>query len=376
MKKYSIIILIIFVALSLLLINKNNQTKSTTNKPVVNIGAILPITGKVANLGEGAKNAMMMAMEDINSLPHNKYQYEIIFEDDMLEAKKTAIAAHKLINVNKTQALVTYFSGAGLVANPIATQNKVLHFGETWHPDAAQGHYNFIHFTQIEAQVEKYIELIKHLKIKKLAILSASRAGSIKTAEDVRDIVANIDDMEVVFFDKFHKGEKQFTTLIEKAKSLGADHYYIQALSPELEILVKQMHDLGIKNRNISTIACFDTSEHKDMFNGGYEITISDYADEFNARYIKSYNMEPSYGTGFAYDIIKLIHYGFENTTPKAGEILPTNFDVVNTIHRVENFPSAVSEITIDEQGLIHSIPTFRRVENGKMISYDLKDIK
>lgn len=375
LKKKHIWILVLAILALVLFFNKETNN-NTDSKPIVKIGAILPITGRVANMGEGARNAIAMALNEVNNKPNNKYHYEILFEDDMLEAKKTALASQKLININKVTSLITYFSGAGLVTNPIATQNKVIHFGDTWHPDVAKGHYNFIHFTQIKAQVEEYIKLIKYLKVKKLAIITESRAGSIKNAKMVEDKVSKIDSMDIASFNVFHKGEKQFTTLIEKVKDSGADYYYIQALSPELEILVKQMHNLGIPNEKISTIAYFGTSAYKELFNGSLSASIADYAGGFYNRYIKLYNIEPSYGAAFAYDIVNLIHYGFENAELKDGKLIPDNYDVVNTIHSVKVFDSAVGEISIDKEGIVHSQATFRKVENGKMVSYKLEDIK
>ena len=368
------IIIAVLVLIALLFIFNNKSQQNTSDKPIVKIGAILPITGRVSNLGEGAKNAITMAIEEVNSKPNNKYKYEVIFEDDQLENKKTALAAQKLINIDKAQALISYFSGAGLVVNPIAEQNKIIHFGETWHPDVANGNYNFIHFTQIAVQVDKYMELLKYLDIKKLAIITESRAGSIKNAELVREKTKNIDGLDTVSFSLFNKGEKQFTTLIEKAKAANPDYYYIQGLSPELEIIVRQMHDLGIPNEKISTIACFDTSPYKELFNGSYAVTISDYSGEFRNKYMKNYKIEPSYGTAFAYDIVNLIVYGFENSSIKDGDLLPDNYDVVNTIHNVKDFNSAVSEIKIYNKGVVHSNPTTRKVENGEMITFELKE--
>lgn len=345
----------------------NKSTENKSEKPVIKIGAVFPITGKVANLGVGARNATFMAIEEINSNPNNKYKYELIIEDDALENKKTALAAQKLINIDKVNSIISFFSGAGLVINPLAEQNKIIHFGDTWHPRVADGYYNFIHFTQIDAQVDKYIELLKRNKIKKVAIITTSRAGSVKNAETVRDKILEVEGIDVVFFDKFNRSEKSFTSLIEKAKASNPDYYYLQALSPALEVLVKQMHELGISNEKINTVACFDTSLYKELFNGSYTVTIPDSNEDFQNKYTKKYGIEPSYGSGFAYDIAKLIVHGYENTKSNDRKTIPSNEDVVKTILESKDFKSILGKIRIDGEGIVHSIPTLRKVINGSI---------
>jgi branched-chain amino acid transport system substrate-binding protein len=370
MKKYIWILLLVILA-GILYINKNEENRA--DKSVVKIGAVFPITGKVANLGEGAKNAVSMAIEEVNSNPNNKYKYELIVEDDSLENKKTALAAQKLINIDKVNSIISFFSGAGLVINPLAEQNKIIHFGDTWHPRVADGYYNFIHFTQIEAQTDKYIELLKEKDIKRVAIFTTSRAGSVKNAETIRNKISNVDGIDVVFFDKFSRDEKSFTTLIEKAKASNPDYYYIQALSPSLEILVKQMHELGIENEKINTVACFDTSLYKDLFNGSYTVTIADSSKNYRKKYVEKYGIEPSYASGFAYDIVKLIVFGYENTKSDEGDVIPYNEDVVQTILQNKNFKSILGKVKIDSEGIVHSIPTLKKVIDGKIVLEESK---
>ena len=53
-----------------------------SNKPVVRIGATLPLTGSLAETAVSAQAAMNMALKKWESVD-TKYKYEILFENDI-----------------------------------------------------------------------------------------------------------------------------------------------------------------------------------------------------------------------------------------------------------------------------------------------------
>ena len=72
------LILTLCLALSLTACGKKTDTPKT-DKPVVKIGAILPLSGDLAVWGNSEKQGLLLAQED---LPHStKYSYQLIFDD-------------------------------------------------------------------------------------------------------------------------------------------------------------------------------------------------------------------------------------------------------------------------------------------------------
>ena len=49
--------------------------REKSDKPVVKIGGILPLTGGAAQMGTAAKNGAIMAVEQLNKNTQNKYKY-------------------------------------------------------------------------------------------------------------------------------------------------------------------------------------------------------------------------------------------------------------------------------------------------------------
>jgi ABC-type branched-subunit amino acid transport system substrate-binding protein len=94
---------IIGIALAVLLIGIGVYTsKRDTSAEVIRIGAIVPLTGQYAALGESVRNAMIMAKDDLGE----DANIEIIFEDDAYDPKLAVTAYKKLRDIDDIDAVV------------------------------------------------------------------------------------------------------------------------------------------------------------------------------------------------------------------------------------------------------------------------------
>ena len=95
-----------------------SMSKRPDVKETFKIGAVLPLTGNVGFIGEGFRNAMLLAKEQLGD---TKYNYEIIFEDDQHDPKLTAGAANKFISIDKVDAIVSLGDSTAPAVSPLAT---------------------------------------------------------------------------------------------------------------------------------------------------------------------------------------------------------------------------------------------------------------
>ena len=102
------VLLSLLMATSLVACGEKTEAPKENTKPVVKIGVILPLSGNNSAMGEASKKAMLMAIAD-NTKQSNKYNYEIIFEDNQMITSKTAVIANKLININKVDVISLSF---------------------------------------------------------------------------------------------------------------------------------------------------------------------------------------------------------------------------------------------------------------------------
>ena len=88
MKKIIIgIAVIILIVVGISYFGKNSS--QPTAKESIKIGVILPLSGTAALIGEAARNSAILAKE---SFGKTKNTYELIFEDDQIDSKKTVLA--------------------------------------------------------------------------------------------------------------------------------------------------------------------------------------------------------------------------------------------------------------------------------------------
>ena len=102
-----------------------NVTKET-----IRIGAIGPFTGDAAVYGQSEKNAIELAVQEINlDGGINGKKLEVIYEDGKCNGMDAATAAQKLINVDKVDIILGgVCSGETLAIAPLAEANEVLVF--------------------------------------------------------------------------------------------------------------------------------------------------------------------------------------------------------------------------------------------------------
>ncbi len=97
----------------------------------VSVGAVTPLTGKLAVYGEGFQQAMLLAAEEINASGGiNGDTLEIVFEDNNSTSKGSVSAIRKLITIDKLTVVFGPAASSNFLAIcPIAQQNKTILIG-------------------------------------------------------------------------------------------------------------------------------------------------------------------------------------------------------------------------------------------------------
>ena len=119
------LILTLCLALSLTACGEKADAPQADGKPVVKIGATLHLSGDLAYIGKGAQNALQMLLEKWQK-QDTKYNYQILFEDDVMKAQKAAINAHKFIDVDKARVVVSVFGITDRPVDEIANPKEII----------------------------------------------------------------------------------------------------------------------------------------------------------------------------------------------------------------------------------------------------------
>src|SRR6187402_2557156 len=99
---------------------------SVDDSKEVKIGVMLPLTGEGATWGNNAKNAIQLAIDEIDRRP-TRFKYKFIFEDSRTDAKTAVTSFTKLTQVDKVKySIVDMISSNVLAIAPIANKDKVI----------------------------------------------------------------------------------------------------------------------------------------------------------------------------------------------------------------------------------------------------------
>lgn len=96
--------------------------------PTFRIGALNPITGAGANYGSGMQKAILIAIEEVNAAGGAAgRKLEGVAEDDQTTPNSAVLAAKKLLEVNKVQAILgTWASGVSLAVLPLTNDANAI----------------------------------------------------------------------------------------------------------------------------------------------------------------------------------------------------------------------------------------------------------
>lgn len=122
MKKASIFLVIAVIFAGIYLAEKKHSNNPT---PYTKMGAILPLSGDLASLGDEAQKGIELAVEKANAKGAN---IDVVYEDDDLgglNPSSIVEAANKLINVDKADAAITLIIEETKPIAPLFNNHKI-----------------------------------------------------------------------------------------------------------------------------------------------------------------------------------------------------------------------------------------------------------
>ena len=287
MKKIIIgIVAVILIIVGISYFRKNSN--QPISKEPIKIGVILPLSGDVAFIGEAAKNAAILAKE---SFGKTEKTYELFFEDDQSDSKKTVSAFRKLVDVDKIRAVGTGFAGPGNAVAPLLTKSKSFIFSIASDLSIAKDKpFVFNHWIKPENEAGVYIKEAKRLELKKIAMITTNQQGIIA----VRDALLKEDPTIFILKDELsNPQEKDFRTTIIKAKNEGADAFLLMIMLGQLSSAVKQIKEMKI-NIPLTSVESFEyDKEAVPLLEGQWYVSSADPSEDFTARYKEKYNSFP-----------------------------------------------------------------------------------
>jgi branched-chain amino acid transport system substrate-binding protein len=236
-------------------------SSSKSDGQTIKIGAVVPLTGRYAALGGQVKTGYELAVQHINAaggvtVGGKKLQIELTMLDDESDPTKTVARLETLAS----QGVVAYLGGAGSdlhgAAASIADKNKIPYLGVAFafHGIHQQGlRYLFSPFPKSpDLTRETFVFLdamIPAAQRPRKVALFLERTDWGKEMGSGWQSLAKKHGYEVVASGEYAPGSKDFSDLILKAKSAGAEAVLALPSPPDGMTLVKQMKELDFNTK-------------------------------------------------------------------------------------------------------------------------------
>ncbi len=255
MKKNFIILSVLLVA-SLVIASCGPAGASNT----IPIGGIGELTGDIPAVGASFKNAAEMAIAEVNDaggleVGGKKYTLKFFLEDNAGKADQSSSAAQKLITQNNVVAIVgPNASRYAIPASEIAESSKVLFItpwstnpNTTLTKDGTPKQYVFraCFIDPFQGRVVAKFAL-DQLKVTKAAVLYDVASDYNKGIAEFFKSTFEENGGQVVAFETYTTGDKDFTAQLTKIKEAGPEVIFLPNYYNEVPLQVQQAHRLGI----------------------------------------------------------------------------------------------------------------------------------
>ena len=305
-----------------------SETASSADDTVIRIGVIGPMTGGSAIYGEGAQNAVNMAVEEINADDSSPYTVEIVnggeIADDAQDAKQ-AMNAYNRVMADDPDALVgSFFSSVTLpMAQQAAADNMLLLATGATNVDVTLAGPTIFRDCFIDPYQGKMAALfVQSQGYSKVAVLYANDDDYSNGLKDA--FIENCEDLgiEVVDTEQCVTTDTDFTSQLSKVVASGAEFLYYPCFQDTVPLVVNQARSAGFTGAIMGGDGwdSSDTTGLESQFDNCYFTNhyssedTSDAVVNFVTKYTENYGTESLNAcASLYYDAIYMIYQAAQN---------------------------------------------------------------
>jgi branched-chain amino acid transport system substrate-binding protein len=223
--------------------------KADNKQEIVKIGAVLPLSGNLAQLGESGKTGLLLAEEYINS--KNNKKIKILFEDGKANPTASINAANKLIIFDKINIVFSIISAVELSIVPIQEKEHFLMFSHSSHPQLSNVNNLFFRQSQTVQQEADFILS----NIDNTATLTVCYMSDDYGVAFEKEMQNKFHQNRIKSNISFLPTESNFATIAKKAIDSKPDKIVICAGGKNIADLVKKLREQNYNGEIITTLA-------------------------------------------------------------------------------------------------------------------------
>jgi branched-chain amino acid transport system substrate-binding protein len=241
----------VFVLVSLLFVVafiSGSSCRQQTTTQTIKIGAIIPLTGRFAALGEPIKGAMDLAVSQINSQGGaGGKQIEIVYADSQGDARTGVSSAQRLIDSDGVKIITTFLTGVSEAVKPVTEGRQVLLLAQTVSPSITKDAKNTIRMHY--SFVEEGDLLAKHLVAVGQKPIGFIRSKDPSTSYEVEQIIIpylKSNGIDQITDETFDIGNKDFKPHAAKMKSAGVKQICVLGYGTDMPNALRELKVVGL----------------------------------------------------------------------------------------------------------------------------------
>jgi ABC-type branched-chain amino acid transport systems, periplasmic component len=322
----------------------------------VKFGMAGPITGPSAATGAQMKNGVEQAAIDINAAGGILGQkITVSYGDDVSDPKQGVSVANKFAADGVKFVIGDYNSGVTIPSSEVYQENGILEITPaSTNPTVTERNMWNIFRTCGRDDQQGLVAgnyIVKHFKGKKIAVVHDKTTYGKGLADETKKAL-NKGGMKEVLYEGVNTGEKDYSALVSKIKSSGADLVYFGGLYTEGGLIVRQMRDQGVKAPMMGGDG-ITSDEFASVGGPGVEGTLMTYgpdprnnpaAKDVVAKF-RAKKFEPEAYTLYSYAGVQIIKQAAE----AAKSLDPKK--VAEKMHSGMHFKTVLGDISYDKKG-------------------------
>jgi branched-chain amino acid transport system substrate-binding protein len=286
-------------------------------------------------------------------------------------------AAHKLLDAGVAAVAGGYCSSAAIPASAVYHDAGVVFIADaSSNPKLTdQGFENVFRVIGRDDQQGPYAAgfMMNTLKAKRIAIIHDNTAYAKGLADATNAAIKGKAGVEVVFFDAVTPGEKDFSAVLTKVKSLKPDATYYTGYYPEGGLIAKQFKDLGVAGKFMAGDANNDPTFITEAGSASEGVFVTSTplpqdqssAKAFVDRYTKRWNQDPGPYSALEYDAVNVVL----NAIKQSGSA--DRAKLIKAVAATKNYQGATGAINFDKKGdRISVLYITYIIKGGKFVPY------
>jgi len=345
------------------------------------IGAVVSQSGSLDSYGARVKNALDLAVEEINAAGGiNGGQVRLIYKDDATNAEMGRRVTTELIEQDGVKVIIGGISSrVALAMAPICEQHRVVMFSPAAStPELTEaGLYVFRNYPSDVLEGTAMAKFAKDLGLERMIVFALDDDWG-RGLETIfaEQYVGTSKFREVLHTFRWSDGDVSgFAEMARKAKELAPDGIYIASYVDDMGALLPALADAGV---DVVTMGSSSVTHDELISSAGpatdnlvypqpiFDVNSSDPAvSTFVSAYRAKYNEDPDIWAAHGYDAMKILATAIE-----AGGTYHAD-SVKDALAGVNDYEGAAGRTDFDSNGDVVRYPRILIIRDGSVMPYE-----